>query len=61
MVGQHPGKDQSRNLGDPAERERAVCPNDPRKSITEGLGGEADRSEEEGNDRGVKGPYWKQC
>src|SRR6266853_3221 len=51
--------------GRPGRAGNAVGPNGPRKSITEGRPcpgvGEAHSSEEAGNDRGAKGPYWKHC
>src|SRR5216684_7136334 len=51
--------------GRPGRAGNAVGPNGPRKSITEGRPwpgvGEARSSEEAGNDRGAKGPYWKHC
>src|SRR5258708_32020807 len=51
--------------GRPGRAGNAVGANGARKSITEGRPwpgvGEARSSEEAGNDRGAKGPYWKHC
>src|SRR5215472_15005925 len=58
-----------RSVEEPGRPGRAgkgqLDPNGPRESITKGRlwpgVGEARSSEEAGNDRGAKGPYWKQC
>src|ERR1700683_4446261 len=51
--------------GRPGRAGKAVGPDGPREYITEGRPwpgvGEARSSEEAGNDRGAKGPYWKHC